>query len=208
MLDSSVFSLTSCTSRVWLYPRNLRTEGAGSSLPCISVYGSIHHLVPSALVMCLPCPLALYVHRPLFSPRFVCSAFSATAIFPYYLPHARRDAPCFAKPSPVTRFLYFRRVHRDARDRSCERGDLGLRNAKIFPTYTRRFGREREATSWDSSSTKRRISNYDLLLLALLFAPPPSLICFRMYEQRFARISLGFLSVGLALRMFLCKRSG
>lgn len=149
---------------------------------------------------------SLYVHRPPFSPRFVCSAFSAIVIFPYYLPHARRDAPRFAKPSPVTRFLYFRRLHRDARDRSCERGDLGLRNAKIFPTYTRRFGREREATSWDSSSTKRRISNYELLLLALLLAPPfadPLSHVRTTFRLNFLNFSLSWTSIA-----FLRKRSG
>jgi len=55
-----------------------RTEGTRSSLPCISVYGLIHHLVPSALVTYLPCPL-------LRTSTTIFPAFCLRCI-PWYMP--------------------------------------------------------------------------------------------------------------------------
>lgn len=82
-----------------------------SSLPCISVPGSIYHLVSPrtlALVTCLPCLLSLLSLSTsiytIFS-GFVCSPFYA---LPFSLITFRMHATRFARPSPVTRFLYFR----------------------------------------------------------------------------------------------------
>lgn len=149
-------------------------EGARSSLPCISAHGSIHHLVLSAPLLRIYLSSLNSLCTSTIFPAFCLLCILRYMPFSLITFRMHADAARFARPSPVTRFLYFRVMHRDARGRSCKWGDLGLRNAKISSTYTRRFSRKREATSWDSLATKRRISNYDLLLL--LHLPLPALL--------------------------------
>lgn len=163
--------LISCTSRlIILGIYGSRTEEARSSLPCVSIYGIDPSSRPlgARYVFALP-SLSLYVHRPPFSPRFVCSAFCRYMPFSLIIFRMHADPARFVRPSPVTRLLYFRDAHRDARARSCERGgDLGLRNVKISSTYTRRFGRETRSYLVGvvgDGAPEYRITNFEFLRL-------------------------------------------
>lgn len=153
-----------------------RTEGARILLALhFAVYGSIHHLVLPGR------PLRVYLSLFSIYTSTVFPAFCLLCI-PGYICHflllpsactpTRRAFRERERPSPDRHSIsLFSRGASRCRivARARERGDLGLRNAKISSIYTRRFGQEREATSWDSSATKRRISNYDLLLRAPSF---------------------------------------
>lgn len=134
MLDTS--EIVSCWyhARVGFdYPRNLRKlngRSARSSLSCISVYGSIHHLILSALplrVYFLPLPslFILCISTTIFPAGLFALHSPLYAIFLYYLPHARRRGAFRETVASHSISLFSHGAHRDARDRSCERGRPG-----------------------------------------------------------------------------------
>jgi len=199
---SSEIVLISCSSWVCLSLEFAQVGRKEHDLPCLAFQCTDRSIISSSR-------RPYYVFTSLLSILYTLTIFPAFCLLcilrymPFSLITFRMcaDAARFARPSlDFSIFVLCITMHEAS---SCKQDDLGLRNAKISSTYTRRFGRKREATSWDSLATKRRISNYDLLLLASSFARArqSAFICTNNVSLKFLR----FLSVRFASRMFLHK---
>lgn len=207
MRNSSLIILGICGSR---------TERARSSLRCISVYGSIHHFVPSTLVMCLP--YSPPPPRPSALSILLCTS---TTIFPTFCLHCilryipfslitfRMHANAEAFRETVASHsisLFLRCASRYTRDRTYGRGDLGLRNAKILLNLHAPL--RRGTRSYLLGLLGDEAQNFELRSFAsctfLPAIPSSSIPLSRVYQKSFARI-LGFFSVRFASRAHLRK---
>lgn len=189
----------------FVYPWNLRKSDERSTI-FLALHFSVR-IDPSSHPLGVPITyLPLFsqfsIHW-LFSLRFVCSAFSAICHFPL-LPSACTPTRRVSRDrrQSLDDFSIFVRciaMHEVARASEAT-WDYEMPKS---PRLTRvASAGKREATSWDSLATKRRISNYDLLLLASSSrAPSSAFTCTNNVSLKFLR----FLSVRFASRMFLHK---
>lgn len=163
-----------------------RTEGARSSLCCISDRSIISSPWRS-LRVCLALSLflsLLYVRLP-FSPRFVCSAFSAICHFPL-LPSACTPTPKrFARPSPVTRFLYFRDAREIALVRARRPGTTKCQNP---PRLTRVASAGNEKLP--RGTRRRRSAEFRITIFCFVHLPS----CPRPFVDPLSRVQIKFRS--------------